>query len=278
MDRPYNLGVCTTRFNPESLNNLLRILQEPCEAFIIRNIEDDVTNQMDSLFIINPMFTDNQKKVFANYIKNGGNALYLISPEDKSFRESIPMLSTFGVKLERLEKFKKLPIEYLENYPKPHKRGTKNYVLSRAHTIFPLFSYKQKSNLFKGIPLIAVRTFLLDLIFSIKIVYGQGSIVVMSSSCLPDDRAEILEYLLTSNASTKSVHAQATNIEIKSRLPAIIEESFEVYQEVPLEVIWRKLGIVQVNIDQVDLLFLIEELIREGKLSAKIHGSVLVKY
>lgn len=281
MDRAYSIGICTGKFNPESMGRLLQYLQVPCEPFIVRNVENEAIRMIDTLFIVNPIFDSSQAKAFIDYIENGGTALFMIAAEEKAYKECLPLLSTFGVKIERLEQSKQLPIEYLEYYPKAYKRGTKNTILSKHSPIYPLFSYPAKGSNKTSFPFIAVKTFWLDLLFAVKVVYGQGAIVAMSSSSLPEDRAEILEHLLLSNKSAKSAqsaHRETTKIELKSRLPAIIEETFQVYEEVPLEVIRRKLGMEEMYIDPVDLLLLLEELIREGKLLAKIRGNALAKY
>ncbi len=194
----------------------------------------------------------------------------------KNYKESLPLLSALGLKLEKIEKTKQLPIEYTEHYPKAHKRKTKDNLSSNTPNLYSLFSAQDKAN--KAIlPLISTRILFSSFFFSVKISYGQGAVIVMSAASFPVDRADLLDDLLASNKSLKSVNAQITKAELKLRLPALIKETFEVYEEVPLEVIRLKANITKGEIEPVELLFLVEELIREGKLSAKIRGSVLIK-
>lgn len=173
-------------------------------------------------------------------------------------------------------KSKQLPIEYTEHYPKTHKRKTKDILTSSIPTIYSLFSVQDKAN--KAIlPLISTRILFSSLFFSVKISYGQGAVIVMSAASFPVDRADLLDDLLSSNKSLKSANAQITKAELKLRLPAIIKEAFEVYEEIPLEIIRLKANITQGEIEPVELLFLVEELIRDGKLAAKIRGGVIIK-
>ncbi len=276
MESPYHLGICTSRFNVESINRLLRYVQVPCEAFMIKNFEGESIRGMESLLFINPIFNAEQEQVFFDYIDGGGTAMILIGADDLNYKESLHLLSKLGLKLEKIQQTKRLSIEYTEHYPKTNKRKTKDDITSNVPSIYSLLSAQDKTN--KTIlPLITSRILFSNFFFSVKVSYGQGCVIIMSATSLPVDRADMLEDLLSSNKSLKSVNTQITKAELKSRLPALIEEAFEVYEVIPLEIIRRKANITQGEIDHVELLFLIEELIREGKLIAKIRGDVLAK-
>lgn len=276
MESPYHLGICTSRFNVETINRLLRYLQVPCEALMIKIFESEAIRTMDSLLFINPMLNNVEEKVLFDYLEGGGAAMILIGADDATYKECLPLLSTLGLKLEMIEKTKQLPIEYTEHYPKTHKRKTKDILTSSIPTIYSLFSVQDKAN--KAIlPLISTRILFYSFFFSVKISYGQGAVIVMSAASFPVDRADLLDDLLSSNKSLKSANAQITKAELKLRLPAIIKEAFEVYEEIPLEIIRLKANITQGEIEPVELLFLVEELIRDGKLAAKIRGGVIIK-
>ena len=276
MESPYHLGICTSRFNVESINRLLRYLQVPCEAFMIKVFDVESIRAMESLLFINPILDTKQEQVFFDYLDGGGTAMILIGADDVSYKESLPLLSKLGLKLEKIQQTKRLSIEYTENYPKANKRKTKGEITSNVPSVYSLFSTQDKASQ-TTLPLITSRILFSTFSFSVKVSYGQGLVVVMSATSLSVDRADILDDLLSSNKSLKSVNTQITKAELKSRLPALIEETFEVYEVIPLEIIRRKANITQGEMEHVERLFRIEELIREGKLVAKIRGDTLIK-
>ena len=100
----------------------------------------------------------------------------------------------------------------------------------------------------------------------------------MGSYSIANDRLELVEYLLTRGDPVRTAYVERSKDYARSMLPGIIEEAFQVYQEIPLDVIRRKLEIKYYELDNMELLLLLEEMILDGMIQAKIRGSDLVKY
>ena len=273
MNKSYNLGL-SGRLNTETINQLLRFLEAPCTSNVIKSFDDSIY-MLDSLLVVNPSFEKEQEAVFLDFIASGRTALIQISLDLDNYKKSEFLLSKLGVQLLGAERKQKIAIKYLDKYPIEHQKNKKANISSNNKTSFSVFSIQDENIAF---PIISVQKLFSKPVFAAESHYGQGTAIIMSSSCLPHDRADILNYLLLKGGTARAKHYQEILAEVKSLLPEIVEEAFQVYQEVPIEVIFRKLSQQQIYCNYGDLLLLIEELIRNGRLFAKIRGNVLVAY
>ena len=129
----------------------------------------------------------------------------------------------------------------------------------------------------KCIPLISIRKAFSKQHYAVKVTHGNGQLIVMSSVAMPEDRAALLTYLLEKSSGQRQEFQEERNTKIRSLLPNIINESFEVYTEIPVEIIQRKLAVENCKLDTIDLLLKIEEAIRAGEITAMISNNTIIK-
>ena len=246
----------------------------------IRDIKDTLTRLKDLLLFSSPHFDEDQLTAFMEYIDDGGTAVVLISADNDEYQASINLLAALGIEAKSIGKSKNLPIEYTEDYPQSYKRGTKNKQESDQMSNFVNMVPLEKTVNKKVIPLIITKG---DNGFSsiaIKILYGQGAVIVINAFSLSNDLIDMFDHLFDIGGAIRENQLLSLRNELKAQLVYIIEESFEIYEEIPLPVIRRKVepNNLVLEMDDIDFLLVVEELIREGTVYAKIRGGTLIRY
>jgi hypothetical protein len=274
---PYKLGICSGTYNPETVNRVIKNLDVPCEASVLKSIEGLATSLMDTIFIINPVFDAQQKAAFLDYIGDGGTASVMIDMNSFSAEASADLLSTIGIKVKGKYLSKRLIVRYLAGYPKGYKVGKRKMLVSKKMTYFTKFGLLKNTGIATCIPLIAGQSIFYSFLFAIKVNFGKGTIIVLNSTHITEDLVDIIDHLLTLNPIQKAARKEDLLTEFKSRIFSIVNESFKIYQEIPIEVVYRKTDAFSWGISPVDMLTLIEELITAGDIYATIRGNVLVK-
>ena len=277
MRQMYHLGFYGWAIKNDIVKQFLSFSRKNIHGEIIKNISDNSTRMMDCLFFINPSFDDNERTAFFEYIEDGGTAILMISPGITGFSQSKKIISKFGLRVLTTHKTDILTIRYTENYPNEAIRGTKNHLYADRIVDFTLFAIKRNVNEQIIFPLIISRNLFTTHIIAAKITYGQGAVIIMNVVSLDKDRLLLLDHLLEIGGPIRENQQLAMENELKANLPSIIKETFEVFDEIPLPVIQRKVERNGIDLDEINFLLLIEELIREGKVYAKIRGSTLVK-
>jgi hypothetical protein len=272
----YKLGICTDTYNAETIKRMLEQVSVPVQPVLIKDIDSDTTHMMDTLFLINPEFNESQKTAFLKFLSSGGTALYALSMNHKSVRASKTFLADFGIKVVYGRETSKLPVEYLSSYPQERKHHLQKGIPVDEKAKFAILDIK-RDFASECIPLIGIRSPFVKRYYAIQVSYDKGQAVVMSSVAYAEDRAELLAHLLTNSSIHLKEYQEEINTQLKDLLPKVINESFEIYNEIPLEVLQRKLASVTTELDPIDLILLLEELIRSGEVSATISNNFIAK-
>lgn len=276
-ERLLTLGICSEEFNEETIKRLLRKLNLAYTAFIVKDIEHDNVGLFDILFFINPTLNDRQIKTLEKYVREGTSVALMISGEDWNYGPSESLLSYLGVKVQKTHRTKRLSLKYTASYPLAFRRGKKEVLTSPQKAAYAMLSLDRNSGPKKKTPLITASTLFSDYHFAIKLEFGRGIVLVMNSRSFSDDRSELIGYLMT-EARERKVDSFAEMIErIRNKLPTIIEDAFDVYDEVPLTLVAQRAGIDRLILQQFDFMLEIENLIRHGEIFAKIQGNYIIR-
>jgi len=278
MRQMYHLGIYGWTINLETIKRMQLLSQKNFVGKLIKDISDPSTRFMDCLIIANPSFEKDEQTAFLEYIEDGGTAILMFSPEIINFDKNQKILSVFGLCISTVHKTFSLPMQYTETYPIETLRGKKVFINSERVAKYTMFDFKEKQDEHTSVPLILSKKLFNKHIFAAKAIYGQGAVIIMSSRSLPKDRVDLLAHLLEIGGPIRENQITALENELKAHLPSIIEETFEVFDEIPLPLIVRKLELQGMNIEEVNFLLIIEELIKEGKVYARIRGETLVRY
>jgi hypothetical protein len=111
----------------------------------------------------------------------------------------------------------------------------------------------------------------------VTILYGRGEIALMGSVSVPDDRSQIIDYLLAKNGSARAKFLDQLKQDLIISIPDLVNESFEVYDELPLEIVYHKADLSGTGLSRIDFMLIIEELIREGSILAIMRGDSIIK-
>lgn len=275
--RPFRLGICSESFAEDAIKRMLKSLELPFTTYIVKNVEYERTGLFDTLLFINPTLNKNQVQAFEKHVRNGTTAAILVSGDKYLHMGTIPLLKMLGIEIPKVQTAKKIKLTYTSSYPIAHKRGLKDTLTSSQKENFALFSFIKGAGPKKRAPLITNSTLFTELLFAVKIAYGNGLIIVTNSFSFSDDRAELIGYLMTYAREHKLDFFPAYIESIEEQLPTIINDSFQVYDEVPLHLIAKRAEIDQLILEEFDFILAVENLIREGKVLAKIQGDYLIK-
>lgn len=277
-NQPYKLGICSGQYNVETLNQIIKNLEVPCQASVVKGVESPAASVMDTLYIINPVFDSRQKSAFLEYIENGGTACIMIDMSSFSAEASADLLSTLGVEIKGKFQSKRFLFKYLEGYPKHYKVGKRKVLVVQKISTFARFGLSKKGSLGTCIPLIAGQNVFFPFLCSVKVNYGKGALVVINSTHIIEDFVDIIHHLLTLNPDLRTARIENLFAELRAKVFAIINESFKIYQELPLEMVYRKTNAYELGVPPTDILAMVEELIITGDIYAAIRGDVLVRY
>jgi len=147
----------------------------------IRDIKYPITRLMDLLLLSNPEFDEEQITAFMEYVEDGGTAIIFLSTVDNQYQASENLLAALSIDTKSMPLPDRLPIEYTEAYPRPHKRGTKNKRdaagISRYIKLCPRETAENKD----FTPLIIANPKNDPSALALKILFGQGTVVVINS-------------------------------------------------------------------------------------------------
>ena len=278
MKKMYHVGICGWSINFETIKTMQGLSKKDFNVTSIKDITNRSTRFMDSLVLANPTFDNDQQTAFLEYVEDGGTAIIIILSELIEPDQSKMLLSQFGLRILTTHKAKNLPIQYTENYPNEKLRGKKTHIPSNEKVHYTFFTLQKNAENKAVFPLIVSKNLFTTHIITAKAIYGQGAVIIMNSRSLSKDRADLLNHLLDIGGPIRENQLSTIQNELKAYLPGMIEETFEAFEEIPLPVIHRKVQQQDLNIDEIDLLLLIEDLIKEGKIYAKIRGGTLIRY
>ena len=92
----------------------------------------------------------------------------------------------------------------------------------------------------KVFPLIVSKKIFITHILAAKTVHGQGSVIIMNAQTSDIALLQLMNHLLEIVGPIRNNQIAAIENELKAHLPSIIEETFEVFDEIPLQVIMQK--------------------------------------
>ena len=90
------------RFDNQVIDRMLNYLNVPCNSHLIKNITPESTRDIDTLFVLNPTFDDEQLTEFLNHIEQGGTAIILICLDIPSYKGSHSCLQSLGLTLKQV--------------------------------------------------------------------------------------------------------------------------------------------------------------------------------
>jgi len=215
-----------------------------------------------------------QFKTIVKAVGEGLSILMMLSLDlDPSIVNS-PILKNFGVQTHH-KKLKNTDFSYSQAYIVEHKRGPGDRYLAHHKRTTALF--KLNPNPSKGIKLVPLIYHKKEPIIT-QIRYGKGNIIVMNSFILLEVSAELLSYLVNTSNRYKQERFQKLIDDLENDIPKIVNDLFNVYQEVPLHLVNSKLGIDNATFSDLDYFKpILEELIISKKLNVLIRDAVLVK-
>lgn len=272
----YKLGIFTENFQKETIDRMFKTMDISVTPFVIKNIEYERIHLLDGLFLINPTFTADQTKIFENCISNGICALVLLSGDPATQSRVRPFLNLMGVIIARYEKTKKLKIHYTDAYPIPGKGGLTDTLLREEPHNYALFSLEKHGPEEKNV-LFYTKKLFSKYPAAVEIKFGRGKIVVMNSVALSYDRAEILTDLLNHSRKNKEDFSETIVSDVVAKIPEIVLNAFEVYEQVPLDLVIERAGIDNVILSEINLMQILEELILDGSINARISGNALIR-
>ena len=276
-NRQLTIGVCRENFNGEAIQRLLKGLNIPYSAYIVKDIEHDNVGLFDTLLFINPKLNDRQIQALEKFVKNGTSVALLISGEKWLYEGSLSLLKFLGVNIQKTHRTKKLNLRYSQDYPITFRRGNKDVLTSPQKAAYAMFTLDKKTGPKSKTSLIAASTLLADYSFAAKLEFGRGILLVINSRSFSEDRSELIEYLMRQASERKTTNFTTVIEKIRENLIDIIEDAFDVYDEVPLGLVAQRAGVDRPILEQFDFLLEIETLIRRREIYAKIQGNYIVR-
>ncbi|WP_215617959.1 hypothetical protein [Leptothoe kymatousa] len=273
-ERTFNLGFCSLRFDNQVIDRMLSYLNIPYHSHLIKNITPESTRDIDTLFALNPTFDDEQLEHFLSHLDQGGTAVILICLDLPSHLGSKNCLQRLGLSLKQVTPKKLISFRYTEAYPVAYQRGTTAQVNLPNKKPMANFVFSHHAGL-EHSPLINMPTLFSQNHVAVNVSYGQGSVVVMDSAGLPEDRADIVGHLLKTAKKEHYSPIEKTTSDVKAMLKVAIQDAFEIYEEIPLKILCHK---AQIDPSEDLVLYtMLEDLIRNGEIQARIRGQYIIK-
>lgn len=274
---PYRLGFHSQRSEPEVIERMLRFTQLPLEVVWIERIDERTASAVHALLLLNPALEEDELQAFLQYLERGGTALILISVELASHKGSIGTLAALGLRLGQTRSRKELRVDYGRAFPVAFQRGSSARLRLDSAKRFATFRpSREPGPLARYEPLVTTAGLLGGECVAMLVQLGAGRAVVTDSAGQAEDRANLLRELLK-HSSLVPEPPERIGDELPRRLAALVQQAFEVYEEIPLEVVRHKLGPEARILSDVELLELLEDLIRSEHVVARLRGSTLVR-
>jgi hypothetical protein len=256
---------------------MLRSIEVPCETAPVTPVTDEALSAVETLFLVNPMLGDHEWDAVFRHLETGGTAIVLLSPEMTAHTESVGLLARLGLRMVYTRRVKRLNLCYSESFPISHKRSHGDYMLCHEPTRF--ITFRPTGIAGQRVPLVNMKSFFSRHCLVMQVNSGQGAIVFGNSMSLPEDRADIVTHLLKMAAQRKPVSQREPPQLRLTDLLRTMATLFEVYDEIPLDVVARELAesVPDLQLDRLSLLSAIEKSIRRGELTARLRGDTVVK-
>lgn len=274
-EKPYRLGIASFRYNPDAIEQMLRYLEVPWESTGMRKLTDDELVTLHTVFALNPTFSQPEWDALFRHVHEGGTAMVLLSPDLTAHTECIPVLNRLGLRLGYTRAVKILKVKYSAAYPVSHKRAKGDRMLADQREKFATFQSVSAKD--THVPLIYAKGLLGSRCMVMQVNLGKGAVVFSDSQGLPEDRADLMQYLLELAGEHKPMPVVESAVSLSRSVAKAIASLFDVYEEIPLDVVARELAAAGIECDRLDLLSAIENCIRAGDIPARIRGETIVK-
>ncbi|MEM9773410.1 MAG: hypothetical protein AAF902_02435 [Chloroflexota bacterium] len=275
-NRPYKLAICTQDYNEKTIEKMFNTMPIEVSPFVLKNIEHKRIHLFDTLFFVNPNLTKAQIKIFENCISNGITALILLAGDSASHASAIPLLNDLGLRIQTTVTSQSLKIQYSPDFPTKGKSGLQDTLRADKNTTFALFALDDHGPEDKKV-LYYHRKFFRKHPAAVEINFGDGKIVIMNSVAISQDRAEIMADLMTHARENKPDFSATMVEDAVDKIPGIVNNAFDVYDQVPLDLVLKRAGIDDVLLSEMDIMERLEEFILAGQIQARINGNVLTR-
>lgn len=269
------LGIAASPFDEEVISRMLRSIDAPCDATVMGGIGDDALSAVHTVLLVNPTCANEQWDALFRHLEAGGTILVLLSCELNSHMEAGPVLSRLGLALGYSAPVRSVRLRYEADYPVTTKRTRTELLRCPEPHRFATFRSQQPGPLHQ--PLVTAGFFLARRCITIQVHHGRGAIVFTNSMAFAEDRVAIVTHLLKRAASRKSLATRDLAELPAAELAGVVNGLFEVYDEIPLDVVARELAPSVNDLDRLGLLAALEKTIRSGELPARLRGDTVIR-
>ncbi len=274
--RKYVLGFYSLRFDSSVINRMLQYLDIDCSTKTTRDLRSpEQIDDVDTIMALNPSMEGEQLEGFIDHLFSGGTAVILVSCELQSYQGTAALLDRLGVSLTQTSSINQFRIKYTSDYFIPYKQNKRVLFKAPDRKPFSTFSSKTADEV-ERICLIKKSGFLSSPCIAMQVKLGRGRVVLMDSSSLIEDRADIVGHMLKTATKSKMSSTDSENEQILLRLANVMMNAFEVYEEIPISLVRAKAEL-PASVSTLQLYDMIEQLIRERIVLAKIRNDVVVR-
>ncbi len=264
-------------FDEEAIDNLLRHLAIPVYAYVVENLNATDFASHDVLMMAAPELDEAKTEEFIKAVEVGLAAMIMVSAERGISARERRLAQGLGYQLEASREFDRIRIEYTEDYPVAAKRGEHGGVAPKGKrawaTFKPLISNypPSRKTIVNRASLLAKEP------YAVEVKLGEGMVIMSDSFCLAEDRADMLSHLLKNAKRHRGNEPSAAMEEVKEALPLAAANLFEVYDEIPFQILAERVGLDFAKVDESAFIGMLETLIRERRIAGRIRRDSLVK-
>jgi hypothetical protein len=270
------LGICGS-VNEDVIDWLVRHLSVPARAYDAGDLSTADFLDHDVLLTTDTAIDEAKADEFVRALEAGLAAMVLIDADGHLAGRERYLVQRLGYELQTSRPLDRVRLEYTADYPVAAKRGHTNDLTFQSKRTW--IGFKPLLGNFPPVRRTLVnRTSLLGKDpFAVLVELGDGMAVLCDSVSKAEDRADMLSHLVT-NAKRRGSYRSAGWVEqARAALPAAAASLFEVYDEIPLGLLAERAGLDTGKIDGATYMGILEVLIRERRIAARIRGHSLVK-